>query len=152
MFTMSRDHAQLHAHTGAADAAVAALRTHGERVTAPRRAVLDALAGADALTADDVVARVSDAGIHRATVYRTLDLLADRGVAARRLVPDGASRYHLAATAPGHEHLHAHCRVCGAVVSVPSDVLAPAVASVAASGFDLDPAHSTLTGRCANCR
>lgn len=153
--SLSPDHAQLHAlaAVGAVDSAVAALRARGERVTNPRRAVLAALASrSSAVTADDVVDLVDDYGIHRATVYRTLDLLADAGVVLRGLVPDGASRYHLTATSPGHEHLHGHCRRCAAVVSIPVDAFVSAIAAIAVSGFFLEPERSTFTGLCAACR
>lgn len=149
------DHDDLHAHAAgeAVRAAVALLREHGARVTAPRRAVIEALAGrADLLTADEVAALVGGDDVHRATVYRTLDMLAGAGVVAHRHVAGGATRYHLAATAEGAEHLHGHCTRCGAIVVLHADAFADAVEQLRVdSGFRLQIERSTLVGLCADC-
>ena len=120
------DHALLHSSAigGAVNVALAELRRRGQRVTAPRRAVVEALAAhPDQLTAEQVLALLDGLGIHRATVYRTLELLAATGVVSRRQAPGGPTRYHLAATGPGLEHLHGHCRQCGTVVALPPNAL-----------------------------
>lgn len=133
------------------DQAVAALRRRGERVTHPRRSVLQALAAlSDHPTAEDVVAAVeSDApGVHRATVYRTLETLTALGIVTHVHVGHGGTSYHLSE----QQHLHAQCHDCGAVVDVPPDVLDDVRARLsAASGFDLDASHVALSGRCATC-
>lgn len=80
--------------------------------------MLAVLAGtSDHLSADSVVALLesTDPGVHRATVYRTLDVLADLGIVSHRHAGGGATVYHFAADPAGHEHLHAHCRECGEV-------------------------------------
>ncbi|MCR2764831.1 transcriptional repressor [Microbacterium sp. zg.B48] len=151
----AQDHRRLHAaaEPDAVGAALAALRARGERVTAPRRAVLEALAHhAEHLTADEVAALLEDTDVHRATVYRTLELLAATGVVSHRHVPGGAARYHLAATGAGREHLHGHCLRCGEVVVLPPDPLdgvGPRV--LEGAGFRLDARQSTLVGLCARC-
>ncbi|KAA9129952.1 transcriptional repressor [Microbacterium caowuchunii] len=160
MMPMSADaggarHERLHA-TGGSDAvraAVAALRQRGQRVTTPRRVVLEVLAGhPDHLTADEVAGLIEGGEVHRATVYRTLEMLAAAGVVSQRQTPGGAARYHLAATGQGREHLHGYCRRCGDVVVLPSDALTEVVPRVrAATGFRLDVAQSTLVGLCARC-
>ncbi|MDQ2660521.1 MAG: transcriptional repressor [Actinomycetota bacterium] len=153
--TPSRDHERLHA-TAPADAvrvAVARLRQRGERVTAPRRAVLAALSSRpEHLTADEVSALLDGANVHRATVYRTLDLLAETGVVSHRHTAGGATRYHLAATAAGREHLHGHCRSCGTVAVLPTDALDRVIARLrAVSGFHLEVEQSSLSGLCEKC-
>jgi len=149
------DHADLHrsASDDALAAALEALKGRGERVTSSRRAVLEVLAASgDHLAADDVAERLAASEVHRATVYRTLDLLTDAGVVLRRNEPGGAAQYHLAAAGTGHDHLHGHCDRCGTVVPLPIGALDGAVAAVsAATGFVIDPAHSTLAGTCARC-
>ncbi len=136
-------------------AALAALRSRGERVTDGRRAVLEVLARThEHMSADQIVALLErhHPGVHRATVYRTVDMLAEHGVVSSMRAPGGATVYHLAATTAGHEHLHAHCRLCGDVVVVPADSLAEASAMMlGARGFALDPLKSTLVGVCAAC-
>lgn len=149
------DHERLHARTAdhAVDAAVRALRERGERVTAPRKAVLEALAGrSDHLTADEVSALLEGTDVHRATVYRTLDVLAAAGVVSHRHGAGGATRYHLAAVAEGAEHLHGHCRSCGVVVVLPADALDDAAVRLHDSvGFSLEAEQCTLVGLCADC-
>lgn len=149
------EHDALHAAARGEDlrAAISTLRSRGERVTAPRRAVLSVLAArADHLTADDVAALLGDGDVHRATVYRTLDLLAASGVVSRQHVPGGAARYHLATTVGGRRHLHGQCTDCGAVVMLPPEALRAAGRTLRAmTGFDWSPDQSTFSGRCATC-
>jgi len=149
-------HEHLHgdASAPALSTAIATLRDSGERVTQARLAVLEVLARThEHVSADRVVAEVEAAGapVHRASVYRTLDLLTRLGVVSH-LHGGGGTVYHLAATAAGHEHLHAHCRACGAVVVVPADALAATADGVAAAtGFRVEPAQTALVGLCAAC-
>ncbi|KAA9149255.1 transcriptional repressor [Microbacterium lushaniae] len=150
-----QEHEAVHAAAPADDlrAAMAHLRAHGQRMTEPRRAVLHALAGcADHLTADEVVNLVADSDVHRATVYRTLDLLAASGVVSQRRTAGGATGYHLAATGPGRVHLHGHCIDCGAVVMLPLGAFRSLSNQLrATTGFVLTPDRSALAGRCASC-
>ena len=148
------EHDALHAAARADDlrAAIGTLRLRGERVTAPRRAVLTVLAArADHLTADEVAGLLGEGDVHRATVYRTLDLLAASGVVSRQYAAGGAARYHLA-TAAGRRHLHGQCVDCGAVVVLPPEALRTATRMLRAmTGFTLSLDQSTLVGRCAAC-
>lgn len=151
------EHERLHRDSpdAAVDAALGALRAGGERVTVARRAVLEALARThEHLGAEEVAAllETTHPGVHRASVYRTLELLTRLGIATHVHGGGGTTVYHLAAAALGHEHLHAHCRECGEVVVVPADVLDAAASRVhAESGFRLDPGRSALVGLCAGC-
>ena len=129
------------------------LRARGERMTGPRRAVLTVLAADSGhLPADAVVSRVADhdPGVHRASVYRTLDALSDLGVIQHVHVGHGATAYHVVRT--GKRHLHAHCRDCGAVLDLPHDLLDDVAGElVARFGFVLDAGHVALSGLCAGC-
>ncbi|QEW04130.1 Fur family transcriptional regulator [Microbacterium lushaniae] len=149
------EHEALHAAARAEDlrAAMAHLRAHGQRMTEPRRAVLHALAGsADHLTADEVVDLLAESDVHRATVYRTLDLLAASGVVSQRRTASGATGYHLAATGAGRAHLHGHCVDCGAVVMLPLGAFRSLTNQLrATTGFVLAPDRSALAGRCESC-
>lgn len=139
----------------AVQAAVQALRAHGERVTDARIAILGVLARThEHLSADHVVALLEhgDPRVHRATVYRTLEVLADTGIVSSAHSPGGATTYHLATPSPGHEHLHAHCRICGDVVVIGADCLDEVARTVARdSGLRIEPQQSTLVGVCARC-
>jgi Fur family transcriptional regulator, ferric uptake regulator len=129
------------------------LRARGERMTGPRRAVLAVLAASGGhLGAEEVVTRVAevDAGVHRASVYRTLDALCGLGVVQHVHIGHGATAYHL--VHGGDPHVHAQCSSCGTVVDLPVDVLESAGRRMRQeAGFVLDPTHVALSGTCADC-
>jgi Fur family ferric uptake transcriptional regulator len=131
----------------------ALLRARGDRMTGPRRAVVCALAARRThLTADQVVAAVAeqDPSVHRASVYRTLETLSELGVVQHVHVGHGTTTYHLVGE---HPHLHAQCSSCGSVLDLPGSLLDVVAAQLLDEhGFELDPAHVALSGRCASCR
>lgn len=129
------------------------LRARGERMTGPRRAVVSVLARqTEHVSADMLVALVAehDPGVHRASVYRTLEALSDLGVVQHVHVGHGATTYHL--VRPDERHLHAHCRICGSVRDLPPDLLDGVAAQLARRyGFVLDAGHVALSGTCRQC-
>jgi Fur family ferric uptake transcriptional regulator len=144
-------------------AAVARLRSVGERVTPARYAVLHVVDAADLadehLTAEQIGTRVADVepGIHRATVYRTLTSLVGTGVLSHVHLGGTATVYHLAEQEPEHRHDHRHahvqCHVCGRVLDVAPDVFDEVAARLRADlGFTLDTGHAALLGTCRDCR
>jgi Fur family transcriptional regulator, ferric uptake regulator len=147
-------------HTDEAPAvanALGMLRDRGERVTAARKAVLQVLDQArDHLCAEDIAERVDAAepGVHRATVYRSLQSLTELGIVAHTHVPGSATIYHLkhSPSAPtGHAHLQ--CSTCSRFFDIPTDWLGPlADRSRDELGFELDAQHAALLGTCADCR
>lgn len=95
----------------------ALLADHGYRVTGPRRAVVGAVLGRiRPFTAEQVVAELKRSApeVGRATVYRTLEILAAIDVLTRLLQPDGHPAYVVGI--PGHRH-HLVCSDCGAAVA-----------------------------------
>lgn len=93
------------------------LARHGHRLTAPRRTVASAvLEQTRPFTAEGIVALVRERApeIGRATVYRTLELLASLDVLTRVLRSDGHPAY-ITGT-PGHRH-HLVCSGCGETVA-----------------------------------
>lgn len=93
----------------------------GERLTGPRRAVVDVLANSRVpLTVAEIHAHLSERRTHLASVYRTLHLLVrmhlvrptdavSPGDAAR-----SSRRYELAEQFTGHHH-HLICQGCGRI-------------------------------------
>ena len=127
------------------------LGREGRRITTGRKAVVEALVGAtEHMSADDLAAAVrrSHPGVHRATVYRTLDALEHAGLVEHVHLGHGRSVYHLA----DDIHQHLVCEVCGLVEEAPSDLLS-AVASRLADerGFVMRPYHFAVLGRCRGC-
>jgi Fur family transcriptional regulator, ferric uptake regulator len=134
-----------------ADDVLAVVRARGGRVTASRRAVIEALlAGDHHVTADEIAARVAadHPDVHRSTVYRTLERLQEVGVVTHVHLGHGPSTFHLA----DPPHHHAVCSRCGAVVEVPASALDDLADRLRAEhGFELAPQHFALTGRCRAC-
>lgn len=82
-------------------------KEHGMRMTVPRQVILKVLA--DATDHPDVVElhrRVAaiDPGIAIATVYRTVNLLQERGILEKHVFADGRARFE-AADEEHHDHL-----------------------------------------------
>jgi Fe2+ or Zn2+ uptake regulation protein len=95
------------------------LSEHGYRLTAPRSAIVEAvLRHARPFSAEQLVTELSEqpAGprIGRATVYRTLEVLAAIDVLTRIVQPDGSPTYIWGT--PGHRH-HLLCERCGTTVT-----------------------------------
>jgi Fur family ferric uptake transcriptional regulator len=99
----------------------AILSQHAYRLTKPRERIIElALRHDRPFTAEQLVAELCHAeetrgaGIGRATVYRTLEILASVDVLSRVIQPGGGTAYVV--DAPGHRH-HLVCSSCGATVS-----------------------------------
>jgi Fur family ferric uptake transcriptional regulator len=136
----------------AADATVQRLRAAGLRVTAPRVAVLDALARHPHARADIVgdLARRRLGSLSRQATYDILDALVSAGIARRFAPAGGPARYE---TRVSDNHHHLVCRDCGAVVDVDCAVgEAPCLEPSDAAGYALDEAEVTYWGRCPDCR
>ncbi len=135
-------------HQASADDLIAGLRRAGLRVTAPRRAVCRALAGAgrEHLTAA-AVATLAGAAVDLSTVYRTLDALEGLGLVEHVHLGHGAGAYHVGAS---EDHHHLVCDSCGRTVDVPLGDLERAIEQVCEPlGFVPDSAHFAIVGRCA---
>ena len=131
----------------------AAVRERGQRWTEQRQLIVDVLAASDGhATGAELVDRVraQDPAATPSTVYRTLDLLEELGLARHHHGPDGRETYHLEETT---EHGHLHCRGCGTEKELDAAGAAPILkAIVGATGFAADLDHLSLQGLCATCR
>ena len=128
------------------------LRSDGSRLTAARRALVEALVQADDhhVTAEDLVDAVarSAPAVHRSTVYRTLDALEQAGVLEHVHLGHGRAVYHL--TDDRHHHLV--CDRCGTVVQVPEAVVTALRDELAEDyGFVVSGRHFALPGVCRVC-
>jgi Fe2+ or Zn2+ uptake regulation protein len=103
------------------------------------------------LTAGEIFERVRqrDPRIAYGTVYRTLHLLAERGMIQELTFADEASRYDRRV----ERHDHVHCTVCGLLldVDVPVALIARHVAAEQ-SGFEVTNHHTVFSGHCPHCR
>lgn len=127
------------------------LRERGMRVTS-QRLLIDRALRQDGghLTAEQVHDLVEPVlpGVTQQTVYSTLGLLADLGVARRVSAPGASTRFE----ARTGDHHHVVCERCGAIedlhVKVP---MARAVGAARERGFVAASASVTVLGLCATC-
>ena len=122
------------------------------RTTAQRSEILGVVREAEGhLTAGEIFERVRqrDPRIAYGTVYRTLHLLAERGLIQELTFADSASRYDKRSD----RHDHVFCRACGLIldVDVPIALIARHVAEEQ-SGFAVESHHTVFAGRCPACR
>ncbi len=97
--------------------------------------------------------REHDARISVATVYRTMKLLAECGLAVPRRFGDGQTRYEPATREHPDAHDHLICTGCGAIVEFESDRISELQLRVARRhGFAIERRRLELYGRCAACR
>lgn len=126
----------------------------GLRSTAQRRLIVDTFfEGSPHITIEDLLAEVRerDRGIGYATVYRTLKLLAECGVASERRFGDGLSRYELADEASTH-HDHLICVSCGRITEFEEPRIEALQEEVAKRyGFEVTSHKHEMYGVCADC-
>ena len=130
-----------------------ALDDAGYRLTEARRSIADLIAGRDGhFTAADLVAdaRKRRLGIGRATIFRTLDVLADLHAVERLDLPSGEHAY--VACEPVHHH-HVVCSNCGASRDVDDAGWRAVVGDIEQrTGYKIDDHRLELFGRCPDCR
>jgi Fur family ferric uptake transcriptional regulator len=95
--------------------------------------------------------REEDPRVSVATVYRTMKLLAECGLAVPRQFEGGQTRYEPGVGRPHHDHLI--CTACGEIIEFANPRIEALQTRVAAShGFEVDSHKLELYGRCAACR
>jgi Fur family transcriptional regulator, ferric uptake regulator len=86
-----------------------------------------------------------------ATVYRTMKLLTECGLAVERHFRDAEARYE--SLAEGHQHDHLICEGCGRIVEFEEERIESLQAEVARRlGFRLTGRKMELYGRCRDCQ
>jgi Fur family ferric uptake transcriptional regulator len=104
------------------------------------------------VSAEELVerARAVDGRVSVATVYRTLKLLGESGLATARDFGEGQTRWEAAL---GRHHDHLVCTRCGVIVEFANDEIERLQARVARQrGFEVESHRLELYGRCAECR
>ena len=127
------------------------LRSRGLRVTRPRLAVLDVLAGGGHLEVDEIARQVRTRldSVSTQAVYDVLGALSRAGL-ARRLEPAGSPARYEART--GDNHHHVGCRGCGKIGDVDCTIgAAPCLDPDPSHGFGIDEAEVTFWGLCPSC-
>jgi len=126
---------------------------HGMRATEQRRLIIDTfMAAPPHVSIDELLAQVrqKDARIGYATVYRTLKMLAECGIAHERHFDDGFARYELASGESHHDHLI--CTSCGRIVEFEEPQIEDLQLEVAdRHGFVVTHHRHELYGLCEGC-
>lgn len=130
------------------------LRTHGYRVTRPRRAVWNVLQAAEGhLTVEQVTDRIGATGaeVDQASVYRTLALFEELELArVSRLGDSDAGRWELMHP---DEHFHLLCEVCGEVDHHVGSLVARIHEHLdSGHGFEVRSVELNVRGICARCQ
>lgn len=137
----------------ALDAAEAACTADGERMTAPRRRVLDLLLQAgEPMKAYDLIARFGEDGqaAKPPTVYRALEFLERRGL-AHRIASISA---YVACSHGADDHAAAFliCDCCGAAQEIAAPLGDGLRKAAEGAGYAIDRTTIEAHGRCPECR
>ena len=127
---------------------------HGLRSTEQRRVVTEMFFATDGhLSIEDLLdrVRVAEPRIGYATVYRTLKLLKECGLAFERHFGDGVSRYEVAWEDEHHDHLI--CLDCEKIIEFEDEAIEKLQHEVSANhGFTLVRHKLELYGICPDCQ
>ncbi len=130
------------------------MNRHGLRSTEQRRLVTEMFfASSDHLSIEDLLekVRLEEPKIGYATVYRTLKLLKDCGLAFERHFGDGVSRYEVAWADEHHDHLI--CVDCEKIIEFEDEAIESLQHEVAARfDFKLVRHKLELYGVCPACQ
>lgn len=125
------------------------------KLTPQRAAVLEVMMDNPGrhLSAEEVLikARGKFPGIGIATIYRTLEKLADMDVLYKTMFESGKYRYELSVD-DKHQHHHIICLECGSITEVEEDLLHELEGALEDRGFDIVDHELKFYGYCPTCR
>ena len=126
----------------------------GLKTTRQRSLIVDTfLETSGHVSVDDLLGRVrgADPRVSAATVYRTMKLLTECGLAHAQHFGDGQTRYETAAGREHHDHLI--CTRCGTIVEFENDRIEQMQDVVAKKhGFKVTSHKMELYGLCKSCQ
>jgi len=131
------------------------LRARGFRLTPQREAILEALhqVQGEMVTAEEIHSLVQqgESDLDLATVYRTLELLAEIGFV--KSIDTGHKERLWQFIGAEEPHAHLLCRSCGKLYGLSeADLAGLATRLREAYGFDVDVGQVTIPGLCPECR
>ncbi|MCA9622571.1 MAG: transcriptional repressor [Myxococcales bacterium] len=128
----------------------------GLRSTSQRRVIAETFfSGPSHVTIEELLNKVreKDSRIGYATVYRTLKLFTECGIAAERNFGDGPSRYELSDESTHDHHDHLICERCGRITEWHDERIEKLQGEVAKRlGFQVTRHRHEIYGVCARCR
>ena len=130
------------------------IKAKGLKSTRQRSLIIDTfLAAPGHVSVEELWSKVrsADAKVSVATVYRTMKLLADSGLAEARNFGDGQTRYE--ASMGKHHHDHLICTNCGTIIEFENDRIEQLQDVIAKRhGFKVTSHKMELYGLCKNCQ
>lgn len=133
------------------------MKQRGLKQTQQRQVLFDAFVSSDGhLAIEDLLVRAQPRlpGLGYATVYRTLKLFTEAGIAHERRFQDGHCRYEPAEQGEHHDHLI--CRLCGHIFEFEDDLIERRQSEVAAEhGMRVLAHRHDIYGECiepSSCR
>jgi Fur family ferric uptake transcriptional regulator len=130
------------------------LAGQGLKSTSQRNKILTVFVSAGRhLSAEELTLLVkkTDAGIGYATVYRTMKLLAEAGLAYERRFEDGVTRFEYNAAEGHHDHLI--CTRCGLIIEFENEEIEALQQRVAKKNrFAVESHKLELYGLCNSCQ
>ncbi|MCP4869082.1 MAG: transcriptional repressor [Proteobacteria bacterium] len=131
------------------------MKAHGLKLTRQREQILEAFLGAEKhVGVEELLGLVRrlQPGIGHATVYRTMKLFVDSGIATERKFSEGATLYE-PEDGGHHHHDHLICTRCGTIVEWENEAIEELQEQVARQhGFVLTDHKMELYGLCSNCQ
>jgi Fur family ferric uptake transcriptional regulator len=128
------------------------LRARGFRMTSQRLAILHTLRHAGTHLSPREVYRQTKqelSGLTEPTVYRTLEFLAENGLARASQTGNGHLMYEIA----GSDHHHIVCRLCGDEIEMEHALLEQLYRKLeSTSGYVRIDSHMTFFGVCPACQ
>jgi len=127
------------------------VRKHGLKSTQQRDVIVELfLRSSGHVSIDDLLGKVrrKSPKVGYATVYRTMKLLTDAGIAAARQFGDGQTRFEVSSGDDHHDHLI--CNQCGLILEFENDAIEKLQEEMAESlgGFKLVRHKLELYGIC----
>jgi Fur family ferric uptake transcriptional regulator len=131
---------------------VVTFKEKGFKLTPQRKLIMDIIHDNEAhLTTEKIIAHVQDRmpGVHKSTIYRTLELLEKAGCVYKSAMGDKLIYHH---PEEGHHH-HLVCRKCGQSIDCDEDIFTPVERLIGTKyGFHIDFKHVVMSGLCQECQ
>lgn len=129
------------------------LRQRGYRITPQREMIIETIAHSEKhMSAEEVFSEVQKRTqvTNIATVYRTLEMLWEEGLACRNDLGEGRIVYAALQHGP---HIHLVCRCCGHIIDADPEILTPLGEELRSThNFQADLQHLSIFGLCADCQ
>ena len=127
------------------------MQANGLKNTRQRNAILDVFLAADAhLSLEQLLklVQVEHPGVGYATIYRTMKLFTEAGIADERRFTDGHTQYEPVGYLDEH-HDHLICEICGHIFEFEDEIIEQRQRDVAARfGIQLTRHRLDLWGKC----